>query len=480
MAVESASGQLMQTGNKAVASVSIQVREEFEKTEWEESATVRVQKRLALGLYPCAAEIHLMPEGALDAAMSVTQFGTRRYFVVQFVGMLDPGILLGQLCSTFNALFLEPFEPWSCLRSHGYSDWAYAPYFSQSPKIRALHIFNDAELRQMGVSEFWNLDKALSAREVFSHYALVGCHKYLAVFVEPKTGPRRTAGTETKRRTGAVEGPWEVEFRIPGLGHERRARVGKGETSATFDLPQVEGGGRYEATATFRESGFGGDGATRQALEKVSGQTVRTLLNLSAKPSPPAAQAPAREVVKEIHHYHETRVVEERKPEGAPWDIETVEPFRGGRAVYLVKIRDASKKAFEVEREVRPDIERNLREAFLASMPGMDEGRVRAYAVAEYEGRAIRFRGAAFSVQPLTDGWAYDEETRRGTVRLRFSEGMSPEEAKRWARENIETIVKDKNAALAAGRQPPAGAIYRSLSETLEDGVLTVEFEAVE
>jgi hypothetical protein len=57
---------------------------------------------------------------------------------------------------------------------------------------------------------------------------------------------------------------------------------------------------------------------------------------------------------------------------------------------------------------------------------------------------------------------------------------MTAEEAKRWARDNIEAIAREKNVLLEAGGAPPEGAVYRSLGETLEDGVLTVEFEAVE
>jgi hypothetical protein len=34
--------------------------------------------------------------------------------------------------------------------------------------------------------------------------------------------------------------------------------------------------------------------------------------------------------------------------------------------------------------------------------------------------------------------------------------------------------------AVLAGAALPSGAVYRSLGETLESGVLTVEFEAVE
>ena len=78
--------------------------------------------------------------------------------------------------------------------------------------------------------------------------------------------------------------------------------------------------------------------------------------------------------------------------------------------------------------------------------------------------------------QPTEDEWSYDADTRRGTVSLKVSEGMTPEEAKQWAREHIEAIVQEKNVALDAG----GGAVYRCLDEHLQDGVLTVEFEAVE
>ena len=168
-------------------------------------------------------------------------------------------------------------------------------------------------------------------------------------------------------------------------------------------------------------------------------------------------------------------------PKAAAYEIATEEPFEGGRAAYRVRIRDASMTAFDVVRVVKPEIETVLRDAFAAESPGIDVRTVRAYVVPEFgEDRTIRFRGVAFSVQPVTDGWRYDADSHRGSIRLRVSEGMTPEEAKRWARDNIEAIAREKNVSLEAGGAPPEGAVYRSLGETLEDGVLTVEFEAVE
>ena len=432
-------------GNQLKAWLDAQVKETYQRLAHDETTITTRQKRLAIGLFPGAAEVVYSPPGY--------PYGLGTFMKEDFAWtLMGAGIV--PVFATIEAILFEPFMNWH----------------------------EDCD----GGWERWERGDTRADGRLYTHFGLIGVHKYLR---ESKTGPFRDgpdkdAGTEERVRREAVGGPYEVELRIAGTDIAGKAQVGLQDSKATFILPQVERGGQYEAVLTF-QSLYSGADAVKSAWQT---RTVTQSVWLQEKPkpnpvvayTPPPAQAPVREVVKEIHHYHETRVVEERKPEESPWEIETVEAFRGGRAVYLVTIRDAAKKAFEVEREVRPEIERNLREAFVASMPGMDGQRVKAYAVAEYEGRAIRFRGVAFSVQPLTDGWRYDADTQRGSVRLRISEGMSPDEAKRWARENIEAIVKEKNVALEVGALPPSGAVYRSLGESLEDGVLTVEFEAVE
>lgn len=168
-------------------------------------------------------------------------------------------------------------------------------------------------------------------------------------------------------------------------------------------------------------------------------------------------------------------------PKAAPYEITTEEVFSKGRAVYRVSITDSSMTAFDVVKAVRPEIETILKDAFASEVPGLSPDSIRAYVVPEFcENRVIRFRGWAFAAKPVADGWRYDSDTRRGVARFRLSGGMPPEEAKRWARENIEAIAMEKNVVLEAGAMLPAGAKYRSLGEKLEDGVLTVEFEAVE
>ena len=59
--------------------------------------------------------------------------------------------------------------------------------------------------------------------------------------------------------------------------------------------------------------------------------------------------------------------------------------------------------------------------------------------------------------------------------------GAIPEDILRtYVRANISAIVSEKNVILEAGQAPPAGARYRSLGESYEDGILTVEFEALD
>ncbi len=78
------------------------------------------------------------------------------------------------------------------------------------------------------------------------------------------------------------------------------------------------------------------------------------------------------------------------------------------------------------------------------------------------------------------DGWEYDPVTLKGRIRLRVMGDMPASETKRWARENIAAIILDKNIVIEAGKAPPKGAKFQSLGENFTDGVLTVEFEAVE
>lgn len=175
------------------------------------------------------------------------------------------------------------------------------------------------------------------------------------------------------------------------------------------------------------------------------------------------------------------RTVETAEQPVPPYEIETIQPYSEGKAVYRITITDASISAFAVERMVRPEIERILRIAFAAEAPGVSDSSIRAFAIPDFgPDRTLLLTGRVFSIEPVADGWFYDSTTHRGRIRLRVNGGMSSEEAKRWVRENIATIIGEKNIPVEAGKALPSGATYRSLDEKFESGVLTVEFEAMQ
>lgn len=70
---------------------------------------------------------------------------------------------------------------------------------------------------------------------------------------------------------------------------------------------------------------------------------------------------------------------------------------------------------------------------------------------------------------------SYDASLRLGKLSLRFGPGQE-KETRNWAKENIETLVRDKNIALITGQLPPA-AIYYSLSEKINGNVMEIEFK---
>lgn len=153
-----------------------------------------------------------------------------------------------------------------------------------------------------------------------------------------------------------------------------------------------------------------------------------------------------------------------------------------GGARWVVEILDESLEALDVAAFARPLILDELRAGWLERHPEEDAGSVGAWAdwrSGENE-RMLVFSGTAFSARPVADGWQYDAATRRGEVRWNVQEDVDAEVVRRWARENVESIARDRAAVLKAGEAVPEDGRYRSMSERLENGVLTLEFEVVQ
>jgi hypothetical protein len=104
--------------------------------------------------------------------------------------------------------------------------------------------------------------------------------------------------------------------------------------------------------------------------------------------------------------------------------------------------------------------------------------RKQAYPVKSYSGvenkAAVKQGG---SQDYPVRSYSYDEYSRKGSISVDISgHGI---EARESVIENIGKICSDKGIILKYGEEVREGAAYRVLSESVRDGVLTVEFEFV-
>ena len=485
--VLSANALFKKLGTEAAVGLDVVADEEFEKREHTETITVRKQKRLAFGLFPGAAEEYLMPSGALVSMASYSRSGRTNdrgaatyvkmvpYPASQLLGLLTCGFI--HAFGTINSIFIAPFDSYDCA-GHDHMEYGKEKPdgsfwdVSDSPKLLALKRFPSDEKKRIGVTTCFD-SPAPGPAPFVSHSGLVGFHKYLAVFVDnPTIGPSTVVGTETKRRSALANGPYIAEFSIPALNHNDWKRVSTGGTQATFPLPAVERDCTVEAVVSFREdnsaNGRNASDLTRQALAKVAGRQWKFDVALKGTSSQAAG------------HYRRPDPVPQH-PSEKLFEVVTIKPLGEGKYLVRVEVKDKS-KTFSILHLIKPEVYRLVREDFKLKNPEepMQFVRESMRYETEEDGKILSFTGWVFSVRPVDDGWHYDSDTRRGWMRLRIMGGIPAVEAERWAHENIGEIVKYKNVALESGKPPPPGAQFRSLDENFSDGVLTVEFEAVQ
>lgn len=483
---------LLQRGGTVEVSLTADIVKEHAHRRFVKETTVRRQRRLAFGLFPGAAEIVWMPKGALASTMSVPRGGYNP--PPDYCGYYrDRGLGLGAyalahtrallLCAgtiqaayTVESLLLAPFESWKC-ESHDFADrehWrrgtkrlAGQPLTeadaSSSPRLRALAELPEDLRRKIGARTCFDVQNAGGVADGV-HLGLAGFHKYQAVSVSVAEAEAGEA-EESERRTekGEMEGPYEVELAIPGLGYSERRVVGRGKTKTTFELP----GARHEtaimAQVSMRECLRGGEGPTpeltRQALRGLAGQGNRFDVNLPETPGDGDGGHGA-----------------------GGWEILQIRPTREGKYLVRVHLADSARRA-EAAREVAAEVRRRIREDYANRHPSVRVAEVRDWVKWKTDGEdpcVLLFSGWAFSASPLEQGWHWDDNNRRGKVRLMIPDGVPEEQVLQWARQNIASIVADKGVALEVGGTAVSGTAFRIVSERFENGILAIEFEAVE
>lgn len=390
--IVSVRGWQKQNTNDVVVGLVADADEVFARRTHRETYVIREQRRLAVGLYPGAGEIFLMPKGAFKSSVFSDESKDHgvgveslpdpgQYVLLQSLGMV---VTLGipHAFSTAYSLFAAPFDDWDC--HHGMM----AEDFAKERVLRKTYA-NGRNRLESNPHSHWYSGKL----EPFSHCGLAGCHKYVALFVDgPRKSPATLSGIETRRREISVSGPFVAELSIPSLNYCERKRVSELETRTVFPLPEVSQDCTVEAVLSFFEDDAakanGASSLTRQVLAKASGRTWRFDLKIEA--SDRAGPPPDQQLRLMTRH-----------------------------------------TAFE------------------------------------------RFPAKSIMQE---DGWFYDHESRRGWMRFAIPDGMSVEDVRRWVRDNIAALVAEKNILLEAGVAPPSNVTFRSLGESLENGILTVEF----
>lgn len=433
-------------------SLEANVREVLQKTVMK--ATVEKRRKMAFGLFPGAAELVYGPCRYTDDG--VFGGGLGHYCVFQTILAIPLGFI-HQISGTGYSLFVAPFDGFECIHDGTHGTRAYS----------------DVRLHTG-----------------LTHYGLVGFHKYTTYkttgvekilkedihdeeFGRMLTNSAAVLGQgKGKSFSEKVQGPYEVELCIPDLGWRECRSVPIGDTHVAFHLPYAENDCSVKAVATFRiprAAAF--PDRTRQAIEKAAhGEnsclvSLRTQPRMSQSPAPqilaaqPVLQPPPRPLYDTI-----------RKTDAENGDIEI-----------RVHVNDTS-RTFDIDRQIQPQIRQIFRQEFINRNPLVPQAEIReAFSwTTDETGTEMVYVGGAFSLRPeKASGSRYDDASHRGVLKLRVSGNIPESILRQYVRDNISSLVSEKNVALEAGKAPPPGATYRSLGESFEDGVLTVEFEAV-
>lgn len=87
-----------------------------------------------------------------------------------------------------------------------------------------------------------------------------------------------------------------------------------------------------------------------------------------------------------------------------------------------------------------------------------------------------RIEGRAEVMQMRVISLSYNQSTHKGLMVVKIG-AVRFDQARRWVRENIEVLARDKNVALITGELPSAGKFYLGTERVKDGNILEIEFE---
>ena len=142
------------------------------------------------------------------------------------------------------------------------------------------------------------------------------------------------------------------------------------------------------------------------------------------------------------------------------------------RYSFDLKRRDGGTVEVRESRELKKILRTMIREDYLLSFPDASRSVVIDFPKFSLQNGSVVGKAVAltFSVASLE----YDPHRRTGVVRIGIGENQF-EDARKYARKNIESIARDKNIALEADKIPPVAQFYLE-GEKLDGGMLEISF----
>ena len=134
------------------------------------------------------------------------------------------------------------------------------------------------------------------------------------------------------------------------------------------------------------------------------------------------------------------------------------EDGREHRYFFTLRSRGNGAISFNETRELKKSLRAMVRDDYRASFPDVAADSL-IVDFSEFSLRDGMVAGKAEVLSIDVESLHYDSNTRKGTMRVRIGENQF-EESRRYARRNIETLVRDKNIALDARDIPPAAVFY--------------------
>lgn len=357
-----------------------------EQTQEQHYGTVSVkkQKRLAIGLFPTAAQTKWdRPQGSLTPVNSTFSYvgngqyssnGTYENGREQKLGTALTAITLGLVATPISMMagIFGPYEKDLHYLGSSVVDSSSSSYQSGTLHVTSTTKVHDSRdidlLLKFPMSErerigAWTYhENATHPHNTFWHgfYAQwIGVHKYCNFIVKdegeiPRTVPAEPKTTASNR---TIPGPYSVFLSLPGVDFQQTSDVGVGETTAFFNLESAANGNSFaKGTVRFLPPPGG--------LAAVRNEDDRAILELAMEREWPVTVALPAPRLGAGEGESEKDDAGKTLPKDKPYQITGIGQTDDGKGLVVRITVNDTDQTLQIDRQMRPEVRRLFREQF--------------------------------------------------------------------------------------------------------------------